>query len=205
MTAPFRQLILCPHDPQWIPPIGDNQLDVEAVLRSVGLIATQVDSSYLERYSIGEQFLQHVNFMGCAPAVEFVPDKEQALNDAQYWHQFTFVHIPPVMTKPGWYADVTLAKPQCPQCHKRTALKVGQMYIDENKSQFSCPHCQQTSNVCDLNWREFGGCARTMISIVNVYPKEAIPTENLLLQLEKQTQIAWRYFYYHGQLISNKD
>jgi len=53
-----------------------------------------------------------------------------------------------------------------------------------------------------VNWREFGGCARTLISLVNVYPKEAMPTENLLLQLEEQTQTAWRYFYYFGPLIN---
>ena len=97
-----------------------------------------------------------------------------------------------------------MAKPQCPVCNKRTALHPGQVqtYIDKSKSQFSCPHCQQQSNLCELNWREFGGCARTMISIVNVYPKEAIPTDSLLLQLEEQTQITWRYFYYHGSLIN---
>ena len=204
MTEAFRQLVLCPHDPQWISTAGEEEIDVELVLRSVGLIAAQADVLQAGRFYIGERFLQHVNFMGCAPAVEFTPSEVNDLNDARYWRQFTFVHIPDVLEEPAWYADLTMAKPQCPVCHKRTALAQDQAkaYFNESENQFCCPHCLQQSSPCDLGWREFGGCARTLISIVNVYPKEAIPTENLLLQLEEQTQIAWRYFYYDGPLIN---
>ncbi len=204
MTEPFRQLVFCPQDPQWISTGREKQIDLETVLRSVGLIASQVDVSSEGRFAIGEQFLQHINFMGCAPAVEFTPGQDKKLNDTQYWHQFTFVLIPPERNQPACYIDETMAKPKCPACNKRTALSSGQNYFDDSKSRFSCPHCQHSSDLCELDWREFGGCARTMVSIVNVYPKEAIPTESLLLQLEKLTQIDWRYFYYYGHLVSDK-
>jgi len=208
MSKFYRQLVLCPQDPHWV--LGANEkerqgnIGIEQVIRSVGLIAGQIVTSQAGRFYIGERFLQHINFMGCAPAVEFESNGELDVNGEPDWQQFSFIHIPPVLDQPAWYADLTMAKPQCPACNKRTALNVNQAvnYFDVDKSYYCCPHCEQQTKVGDINWREFGGNARTLISIVNVYPKEAIPTENLLVQLEEQTQIAWRYFYYHGPLIN---
>ena len=211
MSKSYRQLVLCPQNPQWIPAARDvsstGLIKLEQVLRSLGLIADQVDATQRGRFYIGEQFLQHISFMGCAPALEFQPTGERSLIGEPDWQQFTFVHIPPVLDEPGWYADLSMAKPQCPECTRRSALSGDKQvnYFDEFKYHYCCPHCQQKTKVCEVNWREFGGCARVMISIVNVYPKEAIPTENLLLQLEKQTQIAWRYFYYDGSLMNLND
>ena len=105
MTEPFRQLVLYPHDPQWISAASEKQIDMEAVLRSVGLIAAQVDASQAGRFYIGERFLQHINFMGCAPAIEFIPNEENDLNDTSYWQEFTFVHIPAALDEPAWFAD----------------------------------------------------------------------------------------------------
>ena len=94
-----------------------------------------------------------------------------------------------------------MAKPVCPQCGKRHALTVDtQLFVDMT---LSCPHCQATAALDEWDWREFGGCGRQFFSIVNVYPKEALPTEDLLQQLHEVTGFAWRYFYIHDGLLDD--
>jgi len=188
MPQYFRQLVFCPDDPLWI------SNTTEDVCRALGLIAEAIDEMPAGFY-IGQQFLQHINFMGCAPAIEFVPDKDKELD----WQQFTFVNLSPLRAEPVCHVDLDMAKPQCPRCNKR--IRQPRPYVN-TKGQLSCPHCQHAADISDYDWREFGGCARTMVSIVNVYPKEAIPTDHLLLQFERHTQIKWRYFYFHGRLLN---
>jgi hypothetical protein len=139
--------------------------------------------------------------MGCAPAIEFQPvnpDSQDNGNGHFDLTSFTYIYLPSPYQQPAWYADLQMAKPACPACHKRIVQPENN--IDQANMHMSCPHCGQTSPVCDFNWREFGGCAQVLVSIVNVYPKEAIPSSNLLNQLAMLTQVGWRYFYFHGPL-----
>ena len=189
MPKSFRQLVLCPEDPQWMSSV------TEDACRAVGLIAEVIDEQTPSRFYIGDQFLQHVSFMGCAPDIEFTPDQDKELD----WQQFTFVHLSSDSIEAHCFVDLDMAKPQCPACQKR--IREPRLYLSKMGRQ-RCPHCQHEAELGEFNWREFGGCARTRVSIVNAYPKEAIPTDNLLQQLEKQTQVKWRYFYYYGPLIN---
>lgn len=180
---------------------------LQAVLEKLGMIGDAIDTigdaTDDQRFYVGNHFLQHISFMGCAPAVEFVPpDREQVSNGQPEkptsWDQFTFIVLPEPFNEPNWLADLEMAKTTCPQCGKRFSQSAE--YIDELAANLTCPHCYFQAPVCEFNWREYGGCARTMISIVNVYPKEAIPSGNLLNQLKELTEVAWRYFYINGPL-----
>ena len=135
--------------------------------------------------------------MGCAPAIEFEPetDKSSAQLD---WSSFTYIYLPELLRQPGWFADLQMAKPACPACHKRTLQP--EKYIDQVNMNMNCSHCGHSASVCEFNWKEFGGCAQVLVSVVNVYPKEAIPSSNLLNQLTNLTHTNWRYFYFHGPL-----
>jgi len=205
MPEHFRQMILCPERVDFLM----TPTELEAVLRQVGLIGAGIEigtrtrtdnSSGGQRYWVGEHFLQHISFMGCAPAVEFAPPDDASSNEAAQ-SQYTFIYLPELSNELLWQADLMMAKAGCPACKKRAPCSDAlDEYFDEAKSLFTCPHCQQQSPVCDVDWREFGGCARTMFSIVNVYPKEAIPSGNLINQLATLTNVAWRYFYINGPL-----
>lgn len=196
MTINFRQMILHPKDADF----SIESSDLLAILAQLGLtgarLATHLDTGGEQQFLVGEHFLQHISFMGCAPAIEFAPEQEGALCDIAKLQKFIFVHVPEPADNPRWLADLDMARPICPACSKRFAGC--SEYID--KANMTCPHCGQLSVVCDFGWREFGGCAKTMVSIVNAYPKETIPSGNLLSQLAKLTDVEWNYFYFNGPL-----
>jgi len=204
-------MILCPE----VPDFAMAPADLVAVLNLVGLIGAKIETGNEteinnspggQRYLVGEHFLQHISFMGCAPAVKFAPS-DDAPNDASCGaaaqHQYTFIYLPALFDAPFWQVDFVMAKAGCPKCKKRTPG--ADVHLDTSSSLFTCPHCQQQSPVCDIDWREFGGCAKTMFSIANVYPKEAIPSGNLISQLSSLTNVAWRYFYINGSLPSSQN
>ena len=203
MPDSFRQMILCPETPEFTM----LSTDLIEILNQVGLIGASIHSGLDngvegvagQRFYVGQHFLQHISFMGCAPAIEFaLPDNTDHSDLSRAWDQFTFIYLPEPPVEPVWRADLDMAKPACPECKKRIPRSAE--YIDRAAGSLSCPHCGRHASVCEYNWREFGGCARTMISIVNVYPKEAIPSGNLLNQLTKLTGVTWRYFYINESL-----
>ena len=193
----YRQLVLSPLEPAWVP---DSLAELLGQLAPLGLFGVALADCAVPSgrcYYIGEYFLQHISFMGCAPAIEFAPSGNQAGSDLS---DFTFIHIPEPLAEPRWLADLTMAKPACPKCKKRIINSA--QYINETTSQLRCPHCDTIAHVGEYDWYVFGGYCRTMLSIVNVYPKEAIPSAHLLSELQRLTTVAWRYFYLQADLVS---
>jgi len=191
MAEPHRQLV-------FVPVQQDAALDTAplvAALDELGVMGKQIDEQWPLRFYIGDKFLLHLNFMGCAPALEFAPPDGSRPD----WSAFTFISLHGPLPAPRCLIDPLMAKPVCPQCSKRHALTDHAQMLIQNR--LSCPHCQATASLDEWDWREFGGCGRQFFSIVNVYPKEALPTEDLLRQLHEVTQLEWRYFYLHGSLL----
>ena len=158
------------------PPIGERQTD---------------------RFLIGDAFLLFFSFMGCAPSIEFQPGDAGNID----WHEFVFIHLSPAFTQPRWLAERDNAKPACPHCQRRTREWLAHYQADA--AQLRCPHCQRSEAVCQWRWFDAGGCARQFISIANVYPKESIPTDSLLSQLQEDTGVGWQYFYLNAPLIKD--
>lgn len=194
MPDSFRQLILCPENPEF----ALESSELVDVLAKLGLVGEAIGTTKDQRFYVGQSFLQHISFMGCAPAVEFMPPDGKPVNSSTDWDRFTFIFLPEPFITSKWVGDLQMARPVCPQCGKRIS-KPGE-HVDTHIASLRCPHCHSQSPVCKFDWREFGGCARTMVSIVNVYPKEVIPSSNLLNQLAALTKVAWRYFYINGLL-----
>lgn len=165
-------------------------------MQECGLIAAPVTSTFNDRYLIGEQFLQYISFMGCSPAVEFAPDSDRSIN----WSDFIFIHLPETLREVKWFVDQQTAKPACPHCQKRSRTWLDTWLADENL--ICCQHCSMLAPVCEWNWFDAGGCTRQFISIVNVYPREAIPSDHFLKLLADISDVEWRYFYVNGPLFS---
>lgn len=176
----------------WQP--GDRQAWL-AQLQQQGLLGNVIDPARADRFCIGEHFLQYFSFMGCSPAVEFTPANEQAID----WQRFTFIYVPAALPGTRWLADRQTARPACPACNKRTRDWLEQDVTTAGVLQ--CPACLVSSPVCDWNWYDSGGCARQFVCIVNVYPREAIPTDHFLNLLASKTGTAWRYCYIDSPLI----
>ena len=191
MTDAYRQLL-------FVPSQQDAQLEQAVLantLSALGLIGQQINAHWPQRFYIGDRFLLHLNFMGCAPALEFVPNDTNLPN----WSTFTYISLYGPWLAARCLIDPMMAKPACPHCGKRHALADhARLFID---MALACPHCQTTAPIEKWDWREFGGCGRQFFSIVNVYPKEALPTQDLLNQLQEVTQLEWRYFYVHAELM----
>lgn len=183
MKKIVRQLILCPRDENW-------QAEITYPLQKLGLLGGPVTPEKPDHYLIGDQFLQHVSFMGCSPTVEFEP----ASGNPIAWDNFIFVYLPAPTKEPVWLADRQMAKPACPDCEKRTVT------WQSEKGLIHCKHCDTASSVCAWNWFDAGGCARQFICIVNVFPRESIPADHFLQQLAKLTGTNWRYFYVDAPL-----
>lgn len=202
MTERFRQLILCPEQTDF----KLESSELVTILDELGLIGEQIAGPAVGdnltdslRFYVGPHFLQHISFMGCAPAIEFQPPNSDNQRQAiEALDAFTFVHVPKIFQQPVWYADLQMAKPACPACNKRVAKPDSK--VDKENMSMTCPHCGYQAPLCDFDWREYGGCTQMLISIVNVYPKEAIPSNNLLNQITKRTGVAWRYFYINAPL-----
>lgn len=180
-------LVLHVRDPAYIPA---SVADIEQVLMQVGLIGTAWGDSTQRRYLIGEHFLQLVTFLGCAPAIELEPP-------ANGHAEFVHVGISDISPVSRFMVDTQDVLPRCPHCRKRyedwqsaiQAWRIDPAYLTQ------CPACHKSLSPMELDWRQSAGFGHFFISIFNIYPREAIPTEALLLALNKATDQGWDYFY----------
>lgn len=194
METAYRQLVLCPADENWVP---FERVQFLNRLQGFGVIGQALGVAGDDRYLIGDSFLQLFSFMGCAPSIEFTPTDKKEID----WQSFVFIQLSPALARPRWLADRENAKPACPSCQRRNRDWLA--YYNAEQAMLRCPRCEQSDHVCRWHWYDAGACARQFISIVNVYPRESLPTEALLSQLQQETATPWQYFYLHAPLIGN--
>lgn len=183
--APW-QLLFYPDDPQWCP-VSASRL--EAALNSVGLIGQPWIAAGTNRFLIGPTFLQYISFLGCAPVVQFDPADGKSII---HWV------ISPCLSKPRWVIDMVQGLPRCHCCKGRVTdwrEQFQNLTATPLPDSVTCPQCHQPNQLTELDWRHSAGYARQFISIVNVYPREAIPTDAVLSALQQQTGVTWQYFY----------
>lgn len=188
------RLILHVRNPDYLP---DSVAQLEQVLREVGLIGKPWGEASQQRYLIGDRFLQLVTFLGCAPAIELEPPTN---GDAEFCH----VGISRLYASAHFIADSQNVMPRCPHCRKRFEdwqIAI-QQWQDNPAYQAQCPACHRNVSPTELDWRQTAGFGRFFVSIFNIYPREAIPTEALLQMLEKVTHQSWDYFYQHESLLT---
>ena len=193
MEIAYRQLVLCPDDDTWVPA---SRPEFVAMLRQEGVVGALIGETARECFLIGDAFLQLFSFMGCAPSIEFQPGDSATID----WQGFVYVQLSPVQTQPRWLADRDMAKPACPHCQRRSRDWLRHFMKEDGL--LHCPHCQRSEAVCRWRWFDGGACARLFLSVVNVYPKESLPTDTLLSQLEQATGVAWKYFYMQAPLLT---
>jgi hypothetical protein len=181
------RLILHVRDPDYVP---SSVRQIERVLQEVGLIGEPWGEASQQRYLIGECFLQLITFLGCAPAIELEPPTN---GNTEFCH----VGISDFYISPRFLADTQNVLPRCPHCRKRFEgwQDAIQQWQDDPTYQAQCPACQMNLSPTELDWRQSAGFGRLFISIFNIYPREAIPTEALLHTLDQLTDQTWDYFY----------
>lgn len=174
-----NSLFLFPKDVDW----NSDLTSLVNTLNGIGLIKEKIPDTQ-KCFFAGEQFLNQIAFLGCAPAIDFNATEDKP--------DFCFIRLIKSDEARLIQTKTQARAPNCPHCKK--ALKQWQE-LDTDES-WLCPHCQQSAKVYEYNWHRSAGFARIFIEITDIYPKEAIPQSTLLDKLAALTGVEWDYFYY---------
>jgi thiol-disulfide isomerase/thioredoxin len=189
MTMHTGRLVLAPKDPYHEPERID--LILEA-LRGLGLIDQPLPSQSGLRFRLGERFMQLVTFMGCSPYIRLEPSSEN--------QSFNYLWIDENHSRPIFLQGRNTTPPRCGNCRKRIPgwEKLMQEWAVNSLSyQAACPHCGQLQNPAYYDWRQTAGIGRCFVMLENIFPQEAIPSNELLSCLREidPDNKTWHYFY----------
>lgn len=175
-----RSLILCPgqHDFTF-----NDISSLTTLLQNINFISNIINTKTGLRYFTGDNFLNYVSYMGCAPAIQFEPTENQA--------DFCFVELHQYTHPKLIYSKKQSRQPHCPACNR----PVNDWQQQISTTTILCERCQTTSNIERFNWRKMAGYACLFIEITDIFPKEAIPQQTLLDHLTENTGTDWQYFY----------
>lgn len=192
VSEPPYRLVLHPAGPEYAP--EDSQL-LECALREIGLIGARFSGEPASRFLAGERLLELVIFLGCSPAVELAPpDDPQSRNQGRFCH----VRLPAPTPAGQARSGLRQLQARCPHCRHRVVEPerlLEQVRHGGTGVRWQCPGCGAELAIPDLNWRHSAGFARTFIEIWGVFPHEAVPSDELLDTLSRETGVKWRYFY----------
>jgi len=156
-------------------------------LELVGMPASNLGDNY---YLVGDKFLQWVSFLGCSPYLKTTPKND---SDTDYCSVFI-----PGSNQGVRFISIPGATPRCPECRKvisnRSELWCKWEMGNEDKT-IECEHCHTLIKASDLDWRKNAGIVKFSLKISNIFPKEALPADQLLSSLSDFTGVKWKYFY----------
>jgi len=151
-------------------------------LQNIGLIAKELTKEKNTFYT-GERYLDFIAYMGCSPTIQF--EASDSCED------FCHVRIHSYNTKKLIVSQIQRRAPHCPCCNK----PVKNWLDTKTEETITCTLCNNTSNIEQFNWRKMAGYAHVFIEVTDIFPKEAIPQQVLLDELNKACKTEWSYFY----------
>jgi len=187
MNQAFGQcsLYLCPDQHDFMP--GDI-LSFISALQDINFISQTINTKVSDyRFFTGNNFLDYIAYMGCAPAIQF----EASPNGRDDNSDFCFIKIHHYESAQLIYSHKQARAPHCPQCNKQAS----NWQQNKTSTAILCNHCHASSNIEEFNWRKMAGYAQLFIEITDIFPKEAIPQQLLLDKLANISDTDWQYFY----------
>ena len=174
-------LYLAPEQPDFN---VDDLSSLVETLQDIGLISHKIRPQDNDtRYYSGERFLDHIAYMGCAPAIQFEADDDDEDFCSIRLHQYEKAKL--------IYSRTQSRAPHCPACKK----PVREWQDNKTDSSINCNLCHTTSAIEKFDWRRMAGVARLFIEITDIFPKEAIPQQLLMDKLASICRTGWLYFY----------
>ena len=158
---------------------SDSPLVLVNALVTAGLVGDCIDGQSQD-YIPGGQFTDLVTFLGCSPNI--------ALSPAEGAHH-CFVRIPAPLSKPRLHAGANTCAPKCSRCSL-----VREDWGNCEHGDF-CTQCTVEERQQNLAWRRRGLLSCWVISLVNIYPHEAVPSSQLLTLLGDVSGVEWGYAY----------
>ncbi|NOR41795.1 MAG: hypothetical protein GQ572_00555 [Gammaproteobacteria bacterium] len=178
-STPSCSLFLSPTQSNFT--IGDNSQFISQ-LEEIGLIAKEI-SNQNDAFFTGKRYFDHISYMGCSPTVQFEPGEAS--------NSFCHVKIHYYDRAKLVVSQIQARAPHCPNCSK----PVKDWTSDTTEETINCKLCNTTSDIGEFNWRKMAGYARVFIEITDIFPKEAIPQQTLLDELNQICTTEWSYFY----------
>lgn len=178
--------------------VSQFRVNIIDAMSGLGIIGKQIIKNNKNYYLAGNKYLQHISFLGCAPNLNFQPHKEIKLSDFKKtianlnYIQFYFGSNNYCFKKIDFGV-----KAICPAC-KTKIPEWNQLIVNwEKNSEIDsfCPLCNQPISIIDINWKKTAGFFQTAIFFYGIQAELAVPTDELLAQLEKTTKVKWQYFY----------
>lgn len=160
-------------------PVSDDPGVLVKAMEELGLVGSRVEQSPSD-YLPGDRFLDHITFLGCSPNIALSPEEGK---------QYCYIRFSEMRPAPLLYAGSNTRSPRCRQCEM-----VMHNWRDCSGSDF-CDHCSIEARQNNLMWRRQGALSRWVIEILNIYPREAVPSVLLLTALENASGVEWRYAY----------
>ena len=180
--AEFR-LYLYPSDPEVVISVDK----IEGALRQLEFIDQSIEGEVDQRFSVGEEFLSLICFMGCSPNIEIEPKEDSP---------FCYIEVPKDNAL-QFIAGENAKKVNCPHC-KTPQPQLVQTLLTKGEDDLltqCCSECGEVINPAKLNWRKSAFMARSWVLLGNIYESEAIPDEKLLNALQQLSGCEWKYAY----------
>ncbi len=167
-------------------------------LYDLGIINKTIIETNPHYFFAGDNYLQHISFLGCSPYLNFEPQKKLTSSDLNNTiADLNYIHFY-CSTETVCFKNTDFGvKAVCPKC--RTKISEWRNLISnwEKNSELkaNCPECQQTLNITDIDWKKTAGFFNTAILFYGIQAELAVPTDNFLAQLNGMTKTEWHYFY----------
>jgi len=162
-------------------------------LQTIGLISQPIKQQQTNNcYFTGEKYLDYIAYLGCAPSIQFAASHDSDdQNDDQNNVGFCHITIHQHKTAQLICNQKQSGTPHCPNCKR----PVKHWQQQKTAITISCHQCDSTAKIETFNWRRMAGYAQLFIEISDIFPKEAIPQQQLLEKLAIITNVKWQYFY----------
>ncbi|MCB1858008.1 MAG: hypothetical protein KDI63_07040 [Gammaproteobacteria bacterium] len=144
------------------------------------------------QYLAGDRFFQLINFLGCSPSLRLSP-----LADGD--EEFCQIKVLGPFPEPRLLSAANTRPPGCPHCGKKLEgwNRLAETWRLGHTTKIACPSCTRSSPPELLRWRRKAGVARLFLAITPIFPEEALPSPELMTQLEDGGG-GWAYFYLQG-------
>ncbi len=184
---PISRLLFSPEDPP-------QPVDMTQLLQCLTQLELITLPGYRENHYLpGDGFTSLITFLGCSPNISLQPD------DSDTADSHCFISLITATDETECLGYTRQCHPKCPHCRKRIA--------DWKTTDWQqpgvlcrCDKCGKETDYAHLNWKHeccFGRCG---FSIANIYPHEAVPTDQLLEKLQQQTGVIWDYAYANNEI-----
>ena len=147
-------------------------------LEQLGLTAGRDAQSAV--FMAGPRLMELVTYLGCSPSLT-----EDDSGRRVSVHQFVY---------PTGMGGVSFEAVKFPGCGHRISNATDILALPLDAA-CACTECGASATVNQINWRKSAAYSTLFIEIAGIFPKEAVPGDELLRALKEATNSEWRWFY----------